>query len=256
MNAFNRLPGFVQTPAGRERDVLRLLPRVLVFGTLLLALPSLGARIFFGEVDGIGARLNGLAERRRTMVRLLVVALAAMACPLLARADQPPLPLGELAKPGRLLMLRHAHAPGFGDPPNFVIGDCSTQRNLDASGRAQARELGARLRAVGLTNARVFASQWCRARETARLLNLGPVESLPALNSFFERQGDRQRILDDLRAFLAKLPVDGQPVILVTHQVVVNAFTEATPPAGGGSIFQINGTGAPQWIGTIPIEAR
>ena len=45
MNAFNRLPGFVQTPAGRERDVLRLLPRVLVFGTLLLALPSLGARI-------------------------------------------------------------------------------------------------------------------------------------------------------------------------------------------------------------------
>ncbi len=48
MNAFNRLPGFVQTPAGRERDVLRLLPRALVFGTLLLALPSLGARIFFG----------------------------------------------------------------------------------------------------------------------------------------------------------------------------------------------------------------
>jgi hypothetical protein len=55
MNAFNRLPGFVQTPAGRERDVLRLLPRVLVFGTLLLALPSLGARIFFGEGDAVVA---------------------------------------------------------------------------------------------------------------------------------------------------------------------------------------------------------
>jgi hypothetical protein len=102
------------------------------------------------------------------MVRLLIVALAAMACPLLARADQPPLPLGELAKPGRLLMLRHAHAPGFGDPPNFVIGDCSTQRNLDASGRAQARELGARLRAVGLAKRVSFrASGAARAKRPA-----------------------------------------------------------------------------------------
>ncbi len=49
MNAFNRLPGFVQTPAGRERDVLRWLPRVLVFGTLLLALPSLATRLLVGE---------------------------------------------------------------------------------------------------------------------------------------------------------------------------------------------------------------
>lgn len=55
MNAFNRLPGFVQTPAGRERDVLRLLPRALVFGTLLLALPSLTARIFFAAGDAMEA---------------------------------------------------------------------------------------------------------------------------------------------------------------------------------------------------------
>jgi hypothetical protein len=55
MNAFNRLPGFVQTPAGRERDVLRLLPRVLVFGTLLLALPSLAARVFLGDGDLVEA---------------------------------------------------------------------------------------------------------------------------------------------------------------------------------------------------------
>jgi hypothetical protein len=55
MNAFNRLPGFVQTPAGREREVLRLLPRVLVIGTLLLALPSLAARIFLGEGDAVEA---------------------------------------------------------------------------------------------------------------------------------------------------------------------------------------------------------
>jgi broad specificity phosphatase PhoE len=190
------------------------------------------------------------------MRTLLILALMAISWPFPARADDPVLPLGELAKPGRLLMLRHAHAPGFGDPPNFLVGDCSTQRNLDASGRAQARQLGTRLRALGLSNARIFSSQWCRALETARLLELGPVESLPALNSFFGRPDDRERTLDALRAFLTALPVDGQPVILVTHQVVVNAFTEATPPSGGGSVFQLNGTETPVWLGVIPVEAR
>ncbi len=43
---FNRLPGFRQTPAGQERDVLRRLPKLLVFGTLLLCLPSLGVRLW------------------------------------------------------------------------------------------------------------------------------------------------------------------------------------------------------------------
>ena len=190
------------------------------------------------------------------MRKRLILVLVVMSWSFPAWADDPALSLGELAKPGRVLMLRHARAPGFGDPPNFVIGDCSTQRNLDASGRAQARQLGTRLRAVGLTNGRVFSSQWCRALETARLLDLGPVESLPALNSFFGRADDREETLDALRAFLASLPVDGRPVILVTHQVVVNAFTEATPPAGGGSVFQVNGTPMPVWLGVIPVEAR
>ncbi|WP_248595331.1 histidine phosphatase family protein [Candidatus Accumulibacter phosphatis] len=190
------------------------------------------------------------------MRTLLVLSLVFMSLSFAARGDDPAVPLDELAKPGRVLMLRHANAPGYGDPPNFVIGDCSTQRNLDASGRAQARQLGARLRAVGLTNARIFSSQWCRALETARLLNLGPVESLPALNSFFARPDDRRKTLDALRAFLASLPVDGPPVILVTHQVVINAFTEAAPPSGGGSVFQTNESQTPVWLGVIPSEER
>lgn len=190
------------------------------------------------------------------MPKLLILALVAMSWSLRTWAEEPVVPLAELAKPGRVLMLRHTHAPGFSDPPDFVIGDCSTQRNLDASGRAQARQLGSRLRAIGLTQARVFSSQWCRALETALLLDLGPVQPLPALNSFFARPDDRESTLAALRAFLATLPGDGPAVILVTHQVVVNAFTEATPPAGGGSVFQVNGTGTPVWLGVIPVEAR
>jgi phosphohistidine phosphatase SixA len=159
--------------------------------------------------------------------------------------------LVELRQPGRVLLLRHANAPGFGDPPKFALADCASQRNLDAAGRAQARRLGERLRALGVNKARVYSSQWCRARETAELLGLGAVEPLPALNSFFEQPQARQKIIGGLRAFLAAQPVDGGALILVTHQVVINALTEASAPSAGGSLFRLNGTGSPQWLGAV-----
>jgi phosphohistidine phosphatase SixA len=163
-----------------------------------------------------------------------------------------PLPLSELAKPGRVLMLRHAEAPGVGDPPGFRLDDCATQRNLDDSGRRQARALGIRLANAGVTAARLYSSQWCRCLETARLLQLGTVTPLPALNSFFERPQERDATVAALRSFLAGLPVDGPPVVLVTHQFTINAFTSAGTPTGGGSIFQLDGTRKPRWLGTIP----
>ena len=76
-------------------------------------------------------------------------------------------------------IMRHALAPGTGDPAGFRLDDCSTQRNLSAAGRQQAREIGARFRAHGIERARVFSSQWCRCRETAEGLGLGAVAALP-----------------------------------------------------------------------------
>jgi phosphohistidine phosphatase SixA len=184
-------------------------------------------------------------------VLLSVMGFLMVAPPLSAEAL---LPLTELSPPGRVLMLRHASAPGFSDPPQFKIGDCSTQRNLDAAGRDQARRLGDRLRAAGIVRARVLSSQWCRCLETAQLLNLGPVEALPALNSFFQRPAVREQTLLALGQFLAGLPTAGEPVILVTHQVVVDAFITGTTPSGGGSIFQLNGSAAPRWLGRIAAE--
>ena len=162
-----------------------------------------------------------------------------------------PLPLGELAKPGRVLMLRHANAPGIGDPPNFKLDDCSTQRNLDAAGRAQAAKLGERLATAGVARAQVYSSQWCRCLETARLLKLGPVTELPALNSFFGRAQDGEATLAALRAFLASLPTDGPPVVLVTHQVTISAFTGRGVASGGGTVFELIGSGAPRVLGEV-----
>ncbi|MCT7656752.1 histidine phosphatase family protein [Oceanimonas sp. NS1] len=89
-----------------------------------------------------------------------------------------------------MLLMRHANAPGIGDPPGFVLDRCNTQRNLDACGRAQAEAWGERLRQHGITQARVYSSQFCRSLDTARLLNVGEVIPAPELNSFFPDEAD------------------------------------------------------------------
>jgi len=137
-----------------------------------------------------------------------------------------------------VLLLRHASAPGTGDPANFVLEDCSTQRNLSEQGRAEARRWGDLLRRHGITTARVLCSRWCRALETARQLDLGPVEPLPPLDSFFAGAGDRDVQTAALRRFLEAPSADG-PVILVSHQVNITALTGVFPRSGEGLILRV-----------------
>jgi broad specificity phosphatase PhoE len=141
---------------------------------------------------------------------------------------------------GHILMIRHALAPGTGDPANFRIGDCSTQRNLDDRGREQARSIGKFLRSKGIASARVYSSQWCRCLETAELIDMGSVAELPALNSFFELTQDREPNLKALRKFIAKQPSDGVLVILVTHQVTISAITDVGVSSGEGVLLKLN----------------
>lgn len=152
---------------------------------------------------------------------------------------------------GYALMVRHAQAPGIGDPEGFTIGDCSTQRNLDDLGRGQARAIGERLRAAGIKDARVYSSQWCRCLETARLMDVGPVHELPALNSFFGRAEARETSLMALRAFLADQPMDGPPIVLVTHQVTIRAITGEGAVSGEAKVLELDLTGAPPLAGTL-----
>jgi broad specificity phosphatase PhoE len=189
---------------------------------------------------------SNLLKYRRVLLAGAVIAWLAGPAAVAA-----PVPLTELAKPGRVLILRHALAPGVGDPANFRLGDCSTQRNLDATGRKQAVALGQRLAQAGIGSARVFSSQWCRTLETARLLALGPVTELPPLNSFFELAENRDSNITALRRFLAKLPADGPLVVLVTHQVTISAITGVYASSGGGVILQVDGSAAPRAIGEI-----
>ena len=136
-----------------------------------------------------------------------------------------------VGKAGHVIVLRHARAPGLGDPPDFRLGDCSTQRNLSTEGRRQAARIGNRLRAAGLAETTVYSSQWCRCLETARELAVGPVVELPVLNSFFQTPEMERGYDRALRAWIASADLR-RPVVLVTHQVNITALTGIFPAEG------------------------
>ena len=151
----------------------------------------------------------------RIFLALCFIAVATIA------GAQPP---DALTQPGVVALMRHALAPGTGDPAGFDLEDCATQRNLDARGRAQARRVGAALRAGGVRFDEVWTSQWCRARETAELVEMGDVQEKAPLNSFFGGRGNRAAQTEATRALIAGLPPDAR-VLIVTHQVNITALT-------------------------------
>ncbi len=128
-------------------------------------------------------------------------------------------------------LIRHALAPGTGDPANFDVTKCETQRNLNDTGREQARRIGDLFRANGIGKAAVYSSQWCRCLETAELLALGNVTPLPVINSFFQQYEKRAPQTEATKAWLAEAGFS-RPTILVTHQVNISALTNVYPASG------------------------
>lgn len=145
-----------------------------------------------------------------------------------------------------VIFMRHALAPGFGDPDNFDIERCETQRNLDDQGRAQARDIGTKLKATGLDFDEVLSSQWCRCAETADLLDLGNWSTFSGLNSFFQGYAPRELTLEKLDAYLNSLS-GSELVVLVTHQVVISAATGISPPSGGIVLYNSKTQRSESW---------
>jgi phosphohistidine phosphatase SixA len=144
-----------------------------------------------------------------------------------------------------VLMMRHADAPGYSDPDGYNLRDCSTQRNLGETGKTQAKMLGQWLSSQGITSAQVYSSPWCRCKDTAALLNKGAVTVEPGLGSFFENRGNRQeqtRLTQNKIAQLLKTS-PRKPVIMVTHQVNIQAFAGQSLSSGGMVLVKVNQSG-------------
>ena len=136
-----------------------------------------------------------------------------------------------------VLLLRHATAPGTGDPANFQLNDCRTQRNLNQVGREQAQRSGQLLRSQWI-EPRMLSSRWCRAQDTAREMGLGAVEALPALDSFFQIPNNAR---EQTAALIEQINAQprGASLVLVSHQVNITALTGIYPASGEGLILAL-----------------
>jgi phosphohistidine phosphatase SixA len=141
--------------------------------------------------------------------------------------------------------MRHALAPGIGDPAGYKLQDCKSQRILDATGRAQAQKTGQWLKAQGVGNALVFTSAWCRCKETAENLAFGTPVLEASLNSFFDdmRQGPQSNA--NLQKFIVdQLQSKGEKaLILVTHHVNIEEFTAENVGSGDMVLAKVNSAG-------------
>jgi broad specificity phosphatase PhoE len=124
---------------------------------------------------------------------------------------------------GAVVVVRHSYAPGGFDPPGARLDDCSTQRNLDDNGRAQARRIGEAFRREGIAVGAVLSSPRCRCLDTARLA-FGKVEAWDALQGSLSDPQRRQAQLVEIRRRIAAYR-DGPPIVLVTHGSVVTDLT-------------------------------
>ncbi len=159
------------------------------------------------------------------------------------------------ATPGHFVLIRHATAPGNGDPAGFDIENCATQRLLSEGGKAEARSIGEEFRDNGVPRARVYSSRWCRCHETAQLLSLGTVERWPLLDSFHGKPEKGAAQIAELRAAL--LPFDlSSPAVFVTHHTVIASLVGVSVASGEIVVVKREQDGALVVAGRIPAPAN
>ena len=144
-----------------------------------------------------------------------------------------------------VLLMRHADAPGFGDPQGYQLTQCSTQRNLGERGRKQAQATGDWLAKQGITKAQVYSSPWCRCIDTASLLNKGPVKKEAALGSFFDDMSQAKKQTEDLAKLIQaeRIQYPKAPIVMVTHHVNIESFTGKVLNSGDMVLVKVNSLG-------------
>ena len=156
----------------------------------------------------------------------------------LVKADSKKNIIENLKVGGKLIFIRHAYAPGGGDPENFNIYDCSTQRNLSESGRIQSRKIGNFFKENKIKIENVYSSEWCRCKETASLA-FENFNTKSFLNSFFSSKfaQNKNSQMRDFQKFLLDWD-EKTNLIFVTHYVVISEILDY--PSSSGEIVISN----------------
>ena len=140
--------------------------------------------------------------------------------------------INEIKKGGKLIFIRHAHAPGGGDPNNFDINNCSTQRNISIAGKKQSIEIGNFFKKNNIMIKDVYSSKWCRCKDTAKIA-FENYEQKNFLNSFFSPKfrSNKNRQIKDFKRFISKWD-EKQNMFFVTHYVVISEILDYQPSSG------------------------
>ena len=140
--------------------------------------------------------------------------------------------INELDEGGKLVFIRHAYAPGSGDPQNFNLYDCSTQRNLNDSGRNQSKNIGRLFSKYNIEIKNIYSSEWCRCKETASIA-FQKFETKKFLNSFYSAKfaKNREKQVKEFNNFI-KLWNRKDNLIFVTHYVFISEILNYAPSSG------------------------
>ena len=130
--------------------------------------------------------------------------------------------INSLKEGGKLIFIRHAYAPGTGDPENFNLKDCTTQRNLSQKGIDQSKEIGLFFTENKIQIDKVLSSEWCRCKDTAKYA-FNSFETLDALNSFYDIRFEKNKTkqINDLKKYILRWS-SKKNLVLVTHFVVIS----------------------------------
>jgi broad specificity phosphatase PhoE len=157
-----------------------------------------------------------------------------------------------LRTPGAVIVLRHSYAPGGFDPPDARLDDCSTQRNLDDKGRAQAKRIGEAFREHGVAVGRVLSSPRCRCLDTGRLA-FGQAQPWAPLQGALSDSELRRRLVAEIKDAIAAHR-DGPPLVLVTHGSVVSDLTGLNVRMGELVVLRRGDDGAHSVAGRLYVE--
>ena len=140
--------------------------------------------------------------------------------------------LNQLEDGGKLIFIRHAYAPGSGDPNNFNLDDCSTQRNLSEEGRKQAKYIGKFFKKNKIKIDKVLSSEWCRCKETAKIA-FRDFSTNSFLNSFYSSEFvmNKDKQVEALNKYIANFE-SKRNLILVTHYVLISEVLNYGPSSG------------------------
>ena len=140
--------------------------------------------------------------------------------------------LKSLKEGKKLVFIRHAIAPGNGDPNNFDINDCSTQRNLDENGIEESKKIGLFFKNNKIKIDKVLSSQWCRCKDTAKYA-FKNFETFDALNSFYDEKfaENETKQIKNLKNYIKNWNSD-KNLVLITHFVVISSILNTGSSSG------------------------